>query len=154
MKRICSCITKEITKEFVELSIDSNGLNISYDAYSTDSSFDTTIPINFCPFCGESIDTLLERRELYYAKLKKKGIDLSCSLELMILEEEEKQKKLSLKYNPNIYLFDGIHKISAFSPKAAKEIIKKDFQTELTNKQFKIRVKCIEQMSPKKNVTN
>jgi hypothetical protein len=30
-------------------------IELEYDAYSVDSSFDVNIEINFCPFCGKEL---------------------------------------------------------------------------------------------------
>jgi len=62
-----SCDYCKKSKEFdteesgLRLIITSNILEISYDAYSTDSSFNTSIEINYCPECGEKLNELDNR---------------------------------------------------------------------------------------------
>jgi hypothetical protein len=41
------------------LDVENEELSISYDAYSTDSSFYKTISFSFCPHCGSKLSTVL-----------------------------------------------------------------------------------------------
>ena len=40
----------------VELDTRSNEILFGYNAYSCDSSFDSKLKINFCPFCGNKLN--------------------------------------------------------------------------------------------------
>jgi len=55
----CNCETNaELDAEFssLKLIINGNSLELTYDAYSCDSSFDTSIHINYCPICGKKLN--------------------------------------------------------------------------------------------------
>jgi hypothetical protein len=38
------------------VKIEGTRLSIDYDAYSSDSSFITDVPINYCPMCGKELN--------------------------------------------------------------------------------------------------
>jgi len=39
--------------EYVVMTLDGDNMKLDYDAYSCDSSFNESIKINFCPYCGQ-----------------------------------------------------------------------------------------------------
>lgn len=47
---------KDISNDWVELKVINGHLDINYDAYSLDSSFETEIKITHCPMCGEKLE--------------------------------------------------------------------------------------------------
>ena len=49
------CSNKENISNYLKLSIKEKILNIEYNAYSCDSSFNESIKINFCPMCGRKL---------------------------------------------------------------------------------------------------
>ena len=46
---------KRIYDDFVKMKIKGDKLTIDYDAYSTDSSFETEVEIKYCMFCGTKL---------------------------------------------------------------------------------------------------
>lgn len=46
---------KELDSDWLCLSIYGNKLELHYNAYSSDSSFDEQIPIKYCPMCGKKL---------------------------------------------------------------------------------------------------
>jgi hypothetical protein len=116
----CNCITGEtINYGSLLLTINECGLHLSYDAYSVDSSFDKTINISYCPFCGIEISDIPKLKEELKEELKKKleikRIKREREEQERLLEiskqnkinEENRLKELYEKYNPNEYILDG-----------------------------------------------
>ncbi|ASR79643.1 hypothetical protein KAMFAM_239 [Bacillus phage Kamfam] len=47
-----------IEAEWIELKVIGDKLNLDYQAYSCDSSFEEAVKINFCPMCGKKLVAL------------------------------------------------------------------------------------------------
>lgn len=45
---------------YLDTQIKGRTLNVEYDAYSVDSSFDIDIRISYCPMCGRKLEELEE----------------------------------------------------------------------------------------------
>jgi hypothetical protein len=43
--------------DYVCSRIVNNVIELEYDAYSVDSSFNVSLEIEYCPFCGKKLDT-------------------------------------------------------------------------------------------------
>jgi hypothetical protein len=47
---------EDIGKHNLDIYIIKNILSIDYDAYSSDSSFEEELEINYCPICGRKLE--------------------------------------------------------------------------------------------------
>lgn len=158
MKTKCLCVTGEVLQSIVNISIDSEGMGLSYEAYSTDSSFSESIGVKFCPFCGESIKTLEERRILYREELeaeanKKKATEERKRQKFSKIAEEERQlrmEEIKATHNPGLYVFDGFDsKVEAYSRKDAKILFEQKFDIKISKRQSKFEIKCVREIMKK-----
>jgi len=85
-----------LNSSYIKSSINYDGsLYISYDAYSTDSSFDESIEgFKYCPYCGESIKSIFDRE----ARIKQQKLEQEYSKKL---EQEKKLEAERKKQNEN-----------------------------------------------------
>ncbi|QFP93474.1 UNVERIFIED_ORG: hypothetical protein Xoosp15_209 [Xanthomonas phage Xoo-sp15] len=55
--------TERIESDWLELRVEGNKLNMYYQAYSGDSSFEEDVKINFCPMCGQELTELVNEED-------------------------------------------------------------------------------------------
>ncbi len=111
------------------LNIKTALIEISYDAYSTDSSFGEVLDLQFCPTCGGNLKTIAkkERVRLYLQerkRIKKAKEDKEKRLKLEA-ERIENNKLARIKdfEAGNYYIFsNGVKEIKAANKKHLREI--------------------------------
>lgn len=59
---MCRYCTKqeEIESDWLDITIEGDELRLYYDAYSSDSSFEEVLWVQYCPMCGKKLEPLEE----------------------------------------------------------------------------------------------
>lgn len=141
MKNVCKCVTGEYFNIDGSLtaSINIEGLELNYSAYSCDSDFNTLFSMSFCPFCGESLTTLESRIAEYHKFLTKKA---EAAELLKKKREHEKSVQAAKQLNDyrienniqkNTYIFNGCE-IIAYNKREARKLLKDVYNIEISNK--------------------